>query len=212
MRTVVAIFALGVSGAIAEEQDILPSEFPVTRYAPIWEDSPFNREVVAQINTKPRSAFASNFVLEGLVTDENAGSIAYVRDLSENQFLAITKKKDEKTSLFLVGAKKGTNPAETVVTISDGKETAEIRYAEGVFTKAIEAPPAPKQEDPKSTATTPGGGAARDADKAKAPENTGETPESESPQAGADESSAPTAERKRPRIILPSKPPASSGN
>lgn len=140
MKFPLPIALLLSTAPLAGNEEVLPREFPVTRYTSIWEDSPFNREVVAVVETKMQSTFGTHLTLEGLVTDESAGAIAYMRDLKENKILVITGTKSEDSPFYLVDVQKSNNPAETRVTLSDGTETAEIGYPEGVYTKKIETP------------------------------------------------------------------------
>lgn len=125
---------------------LLPVAFPVTRYTAIWEDSPFEREVVKPVvNTVP-STFAQSLVLEGLVNDDRRGPVAYVRDNRDNLSLVVTKEPSGTASnpYTVVSAKLSRKPEESKVTITDGKETAEIGFVVASLTQAIAAPaPAP---------------------------------------------------------------------
>ncbi|MEX2581534.1 MAG: hypothetical protein WD342_20930 [Verrucomicrobiales bacterium] len=135
------------------EDEILPVAFPVTRYTEIWEDSPFNREVVKVVEQKVISSFGQSIALEGLVSDDAVGPIAYVRDVKEDKPLVVTSQASESHPYTIVSANQVNNPFETTVTITDGTETAEIGYAENRLTQKIEqAPPARKQKGPEAPA------------------------------------------------------------
>src|SRR5690606_30969748 len=82
-------------GPLRAEDDLLPTSFPVSRYTDIWEDSPFNREVIKVVAQAISSSFAQTLTLEGIVTDDTIGPIAYVRDNTENQPIVITSAKSD---------------------------------------------------------------------------------------------------------------------
>lgn len=204
MRVILLMSFLSLGGLPLSGEDILPTEFPVTRYTSLWEDSPFNREVVSQVETRIQSTFGINLTLEGLVTDETAGAIAYMRDLQENKFLVVTKEKKEGVPFYLVSASKSNNPAETRVTITDGKETAEIGFTEGVFTKKIDTPiPAQPKADSNAQAPKPATPAGNgDAATPPVPATTPEATNAGQPPAESDS--------RRRRILLPSRSPETS--
>jgi hypothetical protein len=134
---------LGAAPLFAEDA-VLPTGFPVTRYTDIWENSPFNREVVKAAATTMESSFAGSLVLEGLVTDDTLGPIAYVRDVREDKPIVITREKSEAHPFTIVSANQVANPEETKVTVTNGTETGEIGYVVAKLTQAIAAPaPAP---------------------------------------------------------------------
>lgn len=146
MKTFLSMpFALliGVSPLFAEDA-VLPTGFSVTRYIDIWENSPFNREVVKAGATTMASSFAGSLVLEGLVTDDTLGPIAYVRDIREDKPIVVTRQKSESHPFTIVSANQVANPEETKVTVTNGNETGEIGYVAAKLTQAIAAPaPAP---------------------------------------------------------------------
>lgn len=132
----------------AAEDEILPVSFPVSRYTEIWEDSPFNREVVKVVEQKAISNFGQSIALEGLVSDDAVGPIAYVVDLKENEHLVLTSQASDSHPYTIVSANQVNNPLETTVTITDGTETAEIGYAESTLTQKIQqAAPVQKQKE-----------------------------------------------------------------
>ncbi|MDF1824041.1 MAG: hypothetical protein P1U68_05340 [Verrucomicrobiales bacterium] len=199
MKGCLLITLATVGGLNLWADEILPTEFPVTRYTALWEDSPFNRQVVATVENRVTNTLGINLSLEGLVTDETAGTIAYMRDLKENKFLVVTKEKSDSVPFYLIDARKSSNPAETRVTISDGKETAEIGFAEGVFTKKIDSPvPVPDAKDKKEATPPP---AAPDSAPAPKPPTSGKSPKSKAPA---------ESDSRRRRILLPSRSPATS--
>ena len=105
------------------EDAVLPTGFPVTRYTAVWENSPFNREVVKAGAKTMESSFAGSLVLEGLVTDDQLGPIAYVRDVREDKPIVITREKSEAHPFTIVSANQVANPEETKVTVTNGTMT-----------------------------------------------------------------------------------------
>ncbi|MEM9018288.1 MAG: hypothetical protein AAGC68_14840 [Verrucomicrobiota bacterium] len=129
---------LAVSLSIAEE--VLPTGFPLNRYTALWEDSPFNREVVKPVETKIESNFGKDIVLEGVVNDQVVGPIAYLRDLKKNEPIVVTSKESETSPYRILTTSKSNDPAETTVTITDGDETAEIGFQSNLLTQRIATP------------------------------------------------------------------------
>jgi hypothetical protein len=155
MRPFLAIpLLLGLSViSVRTEDDVLPVAHPVSRYTEIWDDSPFNREVIKAVAETISSSFAQTLTLEGIVTDNTIGPIAYVRDNAENQPIVITSAKSESHPYTIVSANQVNNPEETKVTITDGRETGEIGYVVAKLTQPIQQiqPQAPPQgQDPKN--------------------------------------------------------------
>lgn len=155
MRPFLAIpLLLGLSvTSVRTEDDVLPVAHPVSRYTEIWDDSPFNREVIKAVAETISSSFAQTLTLEGIVTDNTIGPIAYVRDNAENQPIVITSAKSESHPYTIVSANQVNNPEETKVTITDGRETGEIGYVVAKLTQPIQQfqPQAPPQgQDPKN--------------------------------------------------------------
>jgi len=144
-----AITLLSLSASLrAQEEDVLPSSYPVTRYTEIWENSPFTREVVKVVARKIVSSFGNSITLEGLVNDDERGPIAYVKDITENKTLIITTEPNTAENghpYTIVSADLVINPQETTVTITDGTETAEIGYPENSITRAIKQDAAPQR-------------------------------------------------------------------
>lgn len=146
MKERFAITFLVVIAAIpaAAQDNLLPTSYPVNRYTDIWENSPFNREVIKEVVTGPQTSFSQSLVLEGLVTDDTRGTVAYVRDIREDKPLVITSDETDGHPYRVVGANQEHDPEKTKVTITDGKETGEIGFNAQKLTQAIAAPaPAP---------------------------------------------------------------------
>jgi len=157
MRHFVAISLLLTlpSALVRAEDDVLPTAYPVSRYTEIWENSPFNREVIKVATEGITSSFAQTLTLEGIVNDDSIGPIAYVRDNAENQPIVITTAKSESHPYTIVSANLVNNPEETKVTITDGKETGEIGYVVAKLTQPIQqfqpqAQPQGRLQDPRA--------------------------------------------------------------
>lgn len=205
------------------EESVLPTGYPVTRYTDIWENSPFNREVVKAVAKTMESSFAGSLVLEGLVTDDTLGPIAYVRDVREDKPIVITREKSEAHPFTIVSANQVANPEETKVTVTDGSETGEIGYVVAKLTQAIAAPApvAPTQQRQGQGGQPPGrdgkglplpggagGGGAAGTSPALSRNPPGSTPATKPEDAGKPTSVAPAldnmeSEPRRRRVPLP---------
>lgn len=153
MLVAVLVAVATVSG----EEAVLPTGYPVTRYTDIWENSPFNREVVKAVAKTMENSFAGSLVLEGLVTDDTLGPIAYVRDIREDKPIVITREKSESHPYTVVSANQVANPEETKVTVTNGSESGEIGYVVAKLTQAIAAPaPAPAAQQQRQGQSLPG--------------------------------------------------------
>ena len=122
------------------EEDTLPMGFPVARYTAVWENSPFNREVIPAAPKTLGSSFAGALVLEGVINDDEKGPLAYVRDTREDKSLVITSAKSDGHPFSIVSAKQSNRPEETKITITDGNETGEIGFETAALTQAIAQP------------------------------------------------------------------------
>jgi hypothetical protein len=136
---------------VKAEDEVLPTSHPVSRYTEIWENSPFNREVIKVASEAITSSFAQTLTLEGIVNDDSIGPIAYVRDNAENQPIVITSAKSESHPYTIVSANLVNNPEETKVTLTDGKETGEIGYVVAKLTQPIQQfQPQAQPQDPRA--------------------------------------------------------------
>ncbi len=148
LRTAIAVSLLGFVVPGRAEEGVLPTAFPVSRYTEIWENSPFNREVVPAVVQTIQSSFAQSLVLEGIVSDDTRGTIAYVRDTKEDASLVITESPSETHPYTIVSANQSNNPEETKVTLTDGTETGEIGFVVATLTQAIAQPVAAAPRQP----------------------------------------------------------------
>ncbi|MEQ1841872.1 MAG: hypothetical protein ABL994_15815 [Verrucomicrobiales bacterium] len=126
-----------------EEEEFLPSRFSLERYTAGWENSPSNREVVKVVAAQVVSAFGRDIVLEGVISDDQTGTIAYARDLVHGNLMIITEKISEEHPFNIKSNSQANDPRETSVTITDGKEEAEIRYEVKSLTQTITTDPVP---------------------------------------------------------------------
>lgn len=117
----------GVSPVSGEE--ILPRSYPASRYLTIWNNSPFLREVGDPTTIEGEAPATLDVSLEGLVIDENTGAIAYLRDSKTGEFLTATEKPSPLHSFLVMDARPNRDPTLTVVSISDGDRTADLRFS-----------------------------------------------------------------------------------
>ncbi|MCG8600595.1 MAG: hypothetical protein MI807_10675 [Verrucomicrobiales bacterium] len=135
------ITASSTSAVEGPAEEALPTSYPVTRYSSIWENSPFNREVIKPVKTNLTNNFGRNMVLQGLIIDSQQGPIAYVFDSKENKTIRITSQGSNYDLPYtIVSADKQADPKGTKVIITDGQEEAEITYEENALTASIRAP------------------------------------------------------------------------
>lgn len=155
----------------------LPRAYPTLRYQNIWENSPFEREVVTASPLQFVSAFGKTLVLEGLIDDAD-GPIAYVRDQKEKSTYVVTKEASGGHAYRIVSVDFNRDPRASSVTLTNGKESAVIKYANNVMSKAVAGAPTP--QPPQSPLTTPqapkGGPVVFGQGKAKAPEAASSNP------------------------------------
>tara|TARA_R110000850_G_scaffold4834_3_gene21197 strand:+ start:1768 stop:2388 length:621 start_codon:yes stop_codon:yes gene_type:complete len=144
---IILLTAAGLNSGVAE--DILPIEHLPSRYAQVWNNSPFNREVVKYAGATLVSNFGKTLALEGIVHDDRLGPIAYVRDLVDNQPIMVTRTESLLHPYTVVSANQVNDPRESRVTITNGQESAEIGYISNLMTKTIEQPAR------KATSTSP---------------------------------------------------------
>jgi len=149
MRIAFPIFIL--LSSITKAEDQFPIQRPVAQYAAIWENCPFNREVVKIANTQVTSTFGRNLALDGLSYDSVIGPIAYLRDLSINQPFMVTKEKSDTHPYSIIEATETDDPREARVTVTNGEQIAEIRYTTNLMTKTI-AQPSTKPATPVNNA------------------------------------------------------------
>ncbi|MAS92688.1 MAG: hypothetical protein CMO55_05770 [Verrucomicrobiales bacterium] len=129
-----------LTAQVEDEGSVLPVSYPVTRYTAVWENSPFEREVVKPVVETFSSTFGKDLALEGLIRDSQKGFVAYMRNLKDNQPIVVTNQPSERHSYRILSAVQAHNPAESTVTITDGKEKAEIGYVATMLTQAIATP------------------------------------------------------------------------
>jgi hypothetical protein len=123
----VIVFLFPLAQGWSDEQ-ILPRGHPVTRYASIWENSPFLREISDSKMLVVSSSFGKHLALEGVISDNKIGVIAYVRDVETGLFLTISEEPGNSHLYFVTSASISSNPGLTWVRISNGSESAELGY------------------------------------------------------------------------------------
>ena len=200
MRILPFILLLVATFTSAEEQ--LPAQRPVSQYAKVWEDCPFNREVVKAVESQISSTFGKNIALDGLSHDSIIGPIAYLRNLSDNQPFMVTKEKSEAHPYQIVDATETNDPREAKVTITNGEEVAEISYMANLITQKI-AQPTSKPAQPATAAGNAGARASNSSATTQPTAGNSATPSSAT--SGNTEAGTPTDTDRRRRILLPNR-------
>jgi len=195
-----------------EEEEILPSGHPLTRYTSIWENSPFLREVVRPAETMVASTFGRDLVLEGLVHDRRAGPVAYVRDRRDNRLLTLKTEAQGDVPYRIESAELDRDPTKSVLVITDGRESATIRFAENLLTQRIAPAPAaapaaaaePSLQPREASALTPEAAAQVAAKGGRPPRQIpSQTPDGEGAADPTEKLDKLDAEPRRRRIMLP---------
>ncbi len=138
MRRLIVCLLITTASAMAspsqEGSAILPQAYPIERYQSVWQSSPFLREVVAVKPMTLSASFGKSLVLVGLVDDMERGPIAYVRDQREERTFVVTKEGADDHGYVIISADQKADPRESSVTLTDGNETARIKYLPVAFT------------------------------------------------------------------------------
>ncbi len=108
---------------------VLPKSYPVTRYSATWEHSPFLREITEALSLPSAPSFGERLTLEGIVSDDSRGVIAYLRDKETDESLMVTDRPSQSHPYLVVSASQVRDPGLTWVRISDGSQTAELGFA-----------------------------------------------------------------------------------
>lgn len=132
VKVVVALIA-GIWGQTFESpvvgEEILPRSFPASRYRDIWNNSPFLRLVGDSTSFEGEAPVTLEMSLEGLVIDEHLGPIGYLQDKKTGAFLIVTENPSPSHPFLITATRPNRDPSLTVVSISDGDRTAEIRFS-----------------------------------------------------------------------------------
>lgn len=126
--------AAGLSGEPAVET-IVPEPFPVSRYASLWDNSPFQIESIAP--PQQSEGLAQRFVLGGILR-ENGEPVVWVRERATQQSYKVTRNSTNNLGLSLVEI------SETMEKQSDATATIRLGAEQGVIkfdTVAAGAPP-----------------------------------------------------------------------
>lgn len=191
----VLIYFFPLAEIFSQEDGItLPRAYPALRYQSIWENSPFEREVVAASPVQFASAFGKTLVLEGLIDDAD-GPIAYVKDQREKGTYVVTEEASGGHSYRIVSVDFNRDPRASSVTLTNGKESAVIKYANNVMSKAVAQAPSPRVR-PTTPQAPQGGAVIFGQESARAPEAVTPNP------------AAPQGRVTRRRLILPGTQPA----
>ena len=103
---------------------IVPEPFPVSRYASLWENSPFQNESIAP--PQQSEGLAQRFVLGGILR-ENGEPVVWVRERATQQSYKVTRKATNNLGLSLVAT------SEPVEKQSDATATIRLGGEQGVI-------------------------------------------------------------------------------
>lgn len=131
---------------------VLPA-FPLTRYQPLWERSPFQLESVAP--PVESAGLAQRFALTG-IAEINGEPIAFIMDRATQNRLMVRKDGDEGgVSLVQVDVQK--KYIDSTATLRQGAEVGVVRFDAGAAASVPPPMPMPQQVMPTPRAMVPPG-------------------------------------------------------
>lgn len=136
---------------------IVPEAFPLSRYAPLWENSPFQIESIAP--PQQSEALAQRFVLGGILREKGEYRI-WVRERATQKSHQVTKDAPNKeigVSLVEV-VESPEKQSDASATIKLGAEVGVIKF-DGAGAPGLAVPAAPLQQAMVPRPFTPGQGA-----------------------------------------------------
>ncbi len=128
----VLCFGLSCEWAVSEE-GLLPKPTSPSLYRREFSSSIFQRELVQSKTVTEREVndFASQYQLEGLVSDGAQGNLAFVKDLKDNRLMVVTRKTNA-DGMKMIDSKMG-SPKESYVIIAKGTQRGTLRYNDSRF-------------------------------------------------------------------------------
>lgn len=130
----------------AGDEDIVPAAFPLSRYQPLWERSPFQLESVAP--PVESAGLAQRFALTG-IAEINREPIAFVMERATQKRIMVKRDQGESgVSLVQVDVQKNYN--ESTVTLRQGAEVGVVRFDAAASAPMAVPPPglAPQRMPP----------------------------------------------------------------
>lgn len=120
---------------------IVPPAFPLSRYQPLWERSPFQLESVAP--PVQSAGLAQRFALTG-IAEINREPIAFVMERATQKRIMVKKNEGESgVSLVQVDVQKNYN--DSTVTLRQGAEVGVVRFDAAAAPMAVPPPGLPPQ-------------------------------------------------------------------
>lgn len=124
----------------SRDREIVPAAYPVSRYASLWENSPFQLESIAP--PVESAGLAQRFVLGGILR-ENGEYIVWVRERATQQSHKVDKKGGNSAGLSLVEVSESPEKqSDASATIRLGAEIGVIKFDAAAAPPAIAGLPA----------------------------------------------------------------------
>lgn len=125
----------------SRDKEIVPAAYPVSRYAPLWENSPFQLESIAPPAVS--DGLAQRFVLGGILR-ENGEHIVWVRERATQQSHKVDKKGGNSAGLSLVEVSESPDKqSDASATIRLGAEIGVIKFDAAAAPAVVAGLPAP---------------------------------------------------------------------
>lgn len=112
--------------ATPESDGIVPAPFPISRYAPLWENSPFQNESIAP--PEQSEGLAQRFVLGGILR-ENGEPVIWIRERATQESFKVGRNASNKLGLSLVEVHEDKQKQnEATATVRLGNEQGVIKF------------------------------------------------------------------------------------
>ena len=112
------------SASSSDSNSIVPAPFPLSRYASLWENSPFQNESIAP--PQQSEGLAQRFVLGGILR-ENGEPVVWVRERATQQSYKVSRNSTNNLGLSLVGVD------ENMQKQSDASATVKLGNEQGII-------------------------------------------------------------------------------
>lgn len=121
----------------APDDGAIPKGYPMARYAPLWEHSPF---VLASVAEAPAPGFAQNLAVVAIARVDDEDLVTVVNKQSQERITLDGQPNAQ--GMKVVSVEADTDPLKTKVTLQKGGETATLGFDRALMT----APQAPARE------------------------------------------------------------------
>lgn len=143
-----AISAVARAGSGSEE--VIPKGYPMGRYAPLWEHSPF---VLASVTEPPAPGFAVNLAVVALAKIGDEDVVTVVNKQSQERITLDARPNEQGIKVVSVVA--DPDPLKAKVTLQKGSETATVSFDRALMA-VPQAPAAPALTTANLNFTNPG--------------------------------------------------------